>query len=314
MLRTVLTLSLGAVLAVGASFALGGCRESTGSSNTAVGLTATTPQVADFAREVGGGRVEVTQILAANADPHGYEPKPSDAESLIDADLVVSSGGDVDAWLDQLIESSGNGAKQLSLIEAVQTRTDDAGDVDPHWWQDPRNAIEAVEAIRAALQEVDPDGASTYDANAKAYVAALGRLDRGIAGCLERVPAAQRKLVTSHDALGYYADRYGVQVIGAAIPSLSTQAQASAGETADLVETIRRSGVSTVFAEAGTSRQLEETIAEEAGARVGGELWADTLGPSGSDGATYIEAEESNTADLVDGFTDGRRSCELDVG
>lgn len=298
---------------MGASFALGGCRDSAGGSDAAVRLTATTPQVADFAREVGADRVEVTQILAANADPHEYEPKPSDAESLIEADLVVRSGGDVDSWLDQIVESSGSGAKELSLIDSVQTRTGDAGDVDPHWWQDPRNAIEAVDAIRDALVEVDPDGALAYDASAKSYVAELGRLDRGIAGCVERVPADQRKLVTSHDALGYYADRYGIEVVGAAIPSLSTQAQASAGETADLIDTIRRTGVSTVFPEAGTSRQLEETIAEEAGARVGGELWADTLGPAGSDGATYIQAEASNTAELVDGFTDGRQSCELDV-
>jgi ABC-type Zn uptake system ZnuABC Zn-binding protein ZnuA len=202
----------------------------------------------------------------------------------------------------------------LSLIDSARTRTDDSGEVDPHWWQDPRNAIAAVEAIRDELIAIDPGGAAGYRRNAAAYVAELERLDRSIAGCMDEVPAGERLLVTSHDALGYYADRYGIDVIGATIPSLSTQAQPSAGETADLIDLIRSSGVSTIFPEAGVSEQLEEAIASGAGASVGGQLWADTLGPEGSDGATYVAAMESNTAKLVDGFTDGRRSCEIDVG
>ncbi len=272
-------------------------------------VTATTPQVADFVREVGGERAAVTQILSPSSDPHEYEPRPSDAESLVDADVVVSSGGEVDAWLDQLVDASGTDAAELPLIDEVETREED-GDVDPHWWQDPRNAELAVAAIAAELTAADPDGREEYAANADAYIAELRDLDRAIAACVDEVPAAQRKLVTSHDALGYYADRYGIEVIGAAIPSLSTQAQASAGETADLVETIRSTGVSAVFPEEGTSAELERTIAEEAGASVGDELWTDTLGPEGSDGATYVEAMRSNTAKLVDGFSDGQVDCE----
>lgn len=311
-MRTILSF-VSVALAACALLALGGCGDSTGGGG-AVELTATTTQAADFAREIGGSRVAVTQILPANADPHEYEPRPSDAEALAGADLVLRSGGDLDSWLDQLLDSSGSDAPVLTLIDSVPARTSGDGEEDPHWWQDPRNAIRAVEAIRDELTAVDPDGAATYERNARVYVAALGRLDRSIERCMDAVPARERKLVTSHDALGYYADRYGIDVIGATIPSLSTQAQPSAGETADLIDLIRRTGVSTIFPEAGVSEELEGAIADGSGATVGGQLWADTLGPEGSDGATYVEAEQSNTAKLVAGFTDGRRSCRIGVG
>lgn len=296
-----------AVLVLGA---LAGCRDSSADGDAAVRVTATTTQVADFVREVGGDRVAVTQILSPGSDPHEYEPRPSDAESLAAADLVVRSGGEVDEWLDQLVEASGTDAPELTLIDDVDTRVDEEGDVDPHWWQNPRNAELAVAAIGSQLAEIDPEGADGYERRTDAYLTRLRGLDRAIARCMGGIPADERKLVTSHDALGYYADRYGIEVIGAAIPSLSTQAQASAGETAALVETIRETGVSAVFPEEGTSAELERTIAEEAGASVGGELWTDALGPAGSDGATYVDAMRSNTSKLADGFTGGRDDCE----
>jgi len=290
--------------------AVAGCGDAVTGGTGGPAVVATTSQAADLARNVVGSHGEVTQILAANADPHEYEPQPSDAEALAGADLIVRSGGDVDAWLDQLIESSGSDAPVLTLSDHV--RLIDGGDgADPHWWQNPRNAILAVAAIADELGRIDPAHARGYDADGRRYRAALGRLDARIAACMRRVPAAERKLVTSHDALGYYARRYGIDVIGAAIPALTTQAQASAGETADLIDQIRAAGVGTVFPEAGVSPGLEQAIAEQAGARIGGELWADTLGPPGSTGATYIGSLESNTAALIGGFTDGRSTCRF---
>ena len=117
--------------------------------------------------------------------------------------------------------------------------------------------------------------------------------------------------MTSHDALGYYASRYGIEVIGAAIPSLSTQAQASAGATEELIERIRATGVTTVFPEAGVSPDLEAAIADGAGARIGGELWADTLGPEGSSGATYVDSIRSNARTLAEGMSAGRVTCDF---
>jgi zinc/manganese transport system substrate-binding protein len=318
-MRTILSFFIGSVLLSGA--VLAGCGGEAdppssgagGSGRQVVAITASTTQLGDFARQVGGEDAAVTQILSANSDPHDYEPTPSDAESIADADLVLRSGGDVDEWLDQVIDSSGSDAPVLTVIDSIDTRDLD-GEVDPHWWQNPENAVIAVRQIRDELDRIAPDDAGDVDANADAYIAELTDLDAAVEKCIDRVPPNRRKLVTSHDALGYYADRYGIDVIGAAIPALSTQAQASAGETADLIDLIRRTGVTTIFAEAGVSQQLEQTIAAEAGATVGGELYADTLGPEGSDGATYIEAIEANTAELVDGFTDGEQRCRIDLG
>ena len=137
----------------------------------------------------------------------------------------------------------------------------------------------------------------------------LERLDRAVAACIGKVPAAGRTLVTTHDALGYYARRYGIRVVGAVIPSRSTVAQPSAGETAELVETIRREHVKAIFAESSVNPKVEAAIARETGAKVGAALWADTLGPAGSDGATYIDSIASNTAALVEGLSGGEVTC-----
>ena len=285
-----------------------GCGSESG-SGSGVNVSASTAHLADLAANVGGERAEVRAILGPSADPHDYEPRPSDAEALLEADLILRSGGDLDLWLADLIEGSGAGAPVLDALAEIEGG-DPPSDTDPHWWQDPIAAIEVVEAIRDRLSAADPDGADEYAANAAAYVRRLRALDGGIAACMRRVPADQRRLITSHDSLGRYADRYGIEVVGAAIPALSTQAQPSAGETAELVELIRELDVRAVFPEAGVSAELEEAIAADAGAAVGGELWADVLGPAGSGAETYIDAMAANTAELVAGFTGGEQSCD----
>jgi ABC-type Zn uptake system ZnuABC Zn-binding protein ZnuA len=284
---------------------LAGCgEEDAGSRAAALDVVATTTQAADLVGNVGGDRAAVSGLLAANSDPHDYELRPHDVEAIADAGLVVRSGGEVDQWLEDAIDASGTDAPVLDLSAHVH-REDD----DPHWWQDPRNVLRAVPAIRDALTQADPAGTETYRANARAYEARVRRLDAAVMRCIETIPPARRKLVTSHDALGYYAHRYGLEVIGTVIPSLSTEAQPSAGDTAELIDTIRREGVKAVFAESSVSPKIEEAIAREAGARVGGELWADTLGPHGSSGDTYLHSLASNTRAIVAGL--GGRPCSL---
>jgi ABC-type Zn uptake system ZnuABC Zn-binding protein ZnuA len=285
---------------------LPGCRDRGGGGDAPVTAVATTTQVADLVRSVGGARVSVDGILRPNSDPHEYEPRPSDAEALTNADLVFRSGGDLDEWLDEIVDNAGGDARQVTLIDSVHRIGD-----DPHWWQDPRNAILAVGAIRDALVKADPAGRRGYDRRAAAYVAQLRALDAAIARCVDRVPPAKRKVVTTHDALGYFADRYGVKVIGAVIPSLSTQAQASARDVNELVDQIRSEGVEAIFPEAAVSQKLEGAISREAGARIGGKLYADTLGPEGSGAATYLEAMRHNADALVDGMSGGRVRCGL---
>lgn len=284
-----------------------GCGEDDAAGGDAAAqVVATTPLVADLARNVGEGRAEVRAMLAANADPHDYEPKPSDAAALADADLVLRSGGDLDEWLGELVDSVGTKGEVVSLSEG--------DDEDPHWWHDPAKAVAAVHAIRDALADADPDGSVAYARNAKRYEGKIRALDAAIQRCMGRVPVDERKLVTTHDALGHFAKRYGIEVIGSVIPSLSTAAQPSAGETAELIEQIKREGVRVVFSESSVSSKIEEAIAREAGAEVGDELWADGLGPEDSAGATYLQAMASNADAMARGFTDGAVACDGAAG
>jgi ABC-type Zn uptake system ZnuABC Zn-binding protein ZnuA len=293
--------------------ALGGCGSGAGDGDGADGrpvVVATTTQVGDLTRAVAGDRAAVRQILHPSSDPHDYEPRPSDVKAVTGAAVVVRSGGDLDAWLDGVLENAGSKAKAVVLIDGIDPRRD--GDqIDPHWWQNPRNAIVAVGEIRAALTAADPAGRAVYARNANGYLARLRALDRAVASCMAKVPAPQRRLVTDHDALGYYADRYGIEVIGTVIPSLSTQAQASAASVTRLVRTIRSAGVRTIFSERSVNPKLTRAIARDAGATVGAPLYADSLGAAGSAGATYVGSIEANTRALVAGFTAGRLSCRL---
>ena len=273
-------------------------------------VVATTTQVADLIRAVGGSRADVRQILTPNSDPHAYEPRPSDVRAVAGAKVVVRSGGDLDDWLAGVLRNAGSDARTVELIKAVHTRRGE-GAIDPHWWQDPRNAKIAVARIRNALAAADPSGRATYTANAAEYLSRLRRMDRAIAACMRRIPARKRRLVTDHDALGYYAHRYGIEVIGTVIPALSTQAQASAGAVARLVRTIRRTGVTTIFPESSASAKLEQAIARDARAHVGPPLYADSLGPSGSAGATYLGSLAANTRALATGFAGGHAHCTL---
>jgi len=319
-----------------------------GGPEAQVTAVATTTQLGDFVRQVGGDRVQVEQILQPNVDPHEYEPRPSDARALGEAEVVFQSGGDLDEFLSELIDSAGTDAPVVKAIDSVETiegeahgheeegeehaaeegehaeeegehaeeedkhaeeEGEHAEEEDPHWWQNPRNSIRVVAAIRDALIEADPDGRETYERNAAAYIDRLERLDRSIASCIERIPPEQRKLVTTHDAFGYYADRYGLEVIGALIPSLSSQAQASSGDVNALVKQIEEQDVKAIFPESAIDPELEEAVSRESGAVVGKALYADSLGPEGSDGETYVEAIASDTAKIVEGLSGGEESC-----
>lgn len=169
----------------------------------------------------------------------------------------------------------------------------------------------AVQRIRDGLIAADPPGRDAYATGADRYVQRLLTLDGAIAACMRRVPESDRKLVTDHDSLGAYADRYDIEVVGTVIPALSTQAQASAGEVARLVRAIRTAGVSTIFPESSIDQRLTRAIARDAGARVGAPLYADSLGPRGSPGASYLGSLRENTRALVDGFTGGSQECAL---
>jgi ABC-type Zn uptake system ZnuABC Zn-binding protein ZnuA len=280
------------VLALGVgALAPGGASSGTGR----LPVVATTAQVADLVRAVGGERVRLTQLLAANADPHEHELRPSDVEALARARVSVRSGGDVDRWAEDVA-----GPDPLALLDRVARRGD-----DPHWWQDPRNAVLAVTAIRDALTRADPAGRADYADGAASATRGLRALDAAIERCWSAVPPAGRVLVTSHDSYGYYAARYGLRVLGSAIPSLSSRGQPSAGATDELVRAIRRDHVRAVFAERALNARLERAIAEQAGARLGAPLYGDAPGPG------YPAALAADTQALVDGLAGRHVDCEL---
>jgi ABC-type Zn uptake system ZnuABC Zn-binding protein ZnuA len=303
-------LPTGALLLAAAGALASGCGGGAGAGSGELQVVATTTQVADLARSVARERAEVRSLLKPGSDPHGYEPRPSDVRALAEAKLVVRSGGEVDEWLTDVLEGAGGEARELDLIEELPGGE---GPRDPHWWQDPRSAMAAVAAIRDKLSEVDPDGRAAYGRNARAYVRKLRRLDRRVARCIDRVPAARRKFVTSHDALGPFAARYGLKVVGALIPSRSTQAQPSLRDTERLVEQIRAQGVAAIFPESALAPRLERAVSRQAGAKVGEPLWVDSLGPPGSSGATYLGAMAANARALVKGMSAGRSSCDPSV-
>ena len=291
---------------------LGACGSDAGSGDGRT-VVATTTQVGDLARAVAGDRAAVRQILRPNSDPHDYEPRPSDVQAVAGAAVVLRSGGELDDWLGEVLDNAGSQAKATTLIDAVRARGA-GGEVDPHWWQDPRNAIAAVQRIRDVLVAADPGGRGEYSANAARYVVRLRGLDAAIARCMRSIPRDRRRLVTDHDALGPYAERYDIEVVGTVIPGRTTQAQASAGEVVRLARTIRSTGVRTIFPQGSANAKLVRAVAREAGASVGPALYADTLGPAGSPGATYTGSLRFNTGALAAGFgapTGAGSACQL---
>lgn len=301
-----------AALAVVGVAGIAGCGSTSSADGDRLQVVATTPVVADFARQVGGDAVDVTQLLQPNSDPHAYEPRPSDVRETTGAQVVLESGFHLDHWIDEVVDQSGADPDVVDLSDGLPVKLagdEDESPNDPHWWHDPENAIAAVDEIATAFARADPDRKTTFEANAKAYTAKLRALETRVRDCVDAVPAAQRKLVTDHDALNYFARRYGIEVVGAVIPSQSTQAQSSAGEVARLVQKIRDEDVKAVFPESSVNAKLARTIARQTGAHVAGTLYADTLGPQGSSGATYLQAEDHNADAIVRGFTGGAQGC-----
>jgi ABC-type Zn uptake system ZnuABC Zn-binding protein ZnuA/ABC-type Mn2+/Zn2+ transport system permease subunit len=304
----------GALLALAlAAAACGG----SGTSGGRLRVVATTTQIGDWTRAVAGDAADVHQILKPNTDPHEYEPRPADVEATAGAALVFENGDRLDAWMSTVISNAGGSPEVVDLGATVPVRLageragPEASRYDPHWWHDPRNAEAAVRAIRDALAAADPQAAATFRTNAAAYLRRLRALDGGIAACFAAVPRAQRTLVSDHDAFGYFARRYGITVVGAVIPSQSSQAQPSAGDVAALVKLIRREHVRAIFPESSLSAKLAQQIGRETGARSDLELYGDTLGPSDSAGATYLAMERANADAMVRGFTGGARGCRL---
>jgi zinc/manganese transport system substrate-binding protein/manganese/iron transport system substrate-binding protein len=266
-------------------------------------VVTSTSILADLARQIGGDRVEVRSILPPNADPHDFEPSPEDVIAIEDADVVLLHGLQLDTWADPLIEAAQTDAPVVTATAGIPTiGSDDSefSDGDPHVWFDPQRVKLMVANIRDALASVDEEGATGYRARLDAYEQSLDQLDREIADRITSIPPDRRVLVTNHDALEYFADRYGLEIVGTVIPGLDSRAEPSAKEIAALIERIEEAGVNVIFAENTVSPALAESLASDAGIKVAPELYTDSLGDAGSGAETYIGLMQTDTDIIVE--------------
>jgi zinc/manganese transport system substrate-binding protein/manganese/iron transport system substrate-binding protein len=273
-----------------------------------IDVIATTTQVADWARHVGGRDVHVTELLEPLVDPHEFEPGPDQANAVSKAKLVVASGAGLDKWIESVASSvGGKDVVELApLGRLLPSKSSSEGKYDPHYWNDPTNVVAAVKTLEHALANVDPGHSDDYAANARAYRAQVRALDARLMNEFGTVPADRRKMVTDHDAFAYLAHRYDLTIVGTAIPSTSTAAEPSARDTAALIDTIRRDHVHVIFSEASVDPKLVRQIAAATGARVDDSLYGDTLGPAGSDSATYLGMMRHNARHLLASFRSER--------
>jgi ABC-type Zn uptake system ZnuABC Zn-binding protein ZnuA len=274
-----------------------------GATGGGLRVVATTTQLADIAGNVGGDRIQVTSLLKPGVDAHDYDPSPADIDAIARADLVLQNGVGLEEWLDDTIRSAGFSGQVVDASQGVRLRQVD-GEADPHIWQNPSNVEVMAANVQRGLARAEPAGAAAFTANLDAYDKELRSLDAEVARQIDSL--ANKKLVTNHDAIGYYIDRYGLELVGSVIPSFDTSAELSGKDVRDLVAKIKETKVKAVFAEATLPPKAAETIAAEAGVKVvAGEdaLYGDALGPPGSDGDTYLKMIRHNTATIVGGLS-----------
>ena len=270
-----------------------------------VRLVATFSILADFARNVGGDKVEVSELVGPDSDAHVYAPSPADAKRLAEARLVLVNGLGFEGWLDRLVKASGTkaavavttaGIKPRRMQEAGDGHGHSHGRSDPHAWQSVANAKVYVANIRDALVKADPAGQAAYEANAAAYASKLDALEAEVKATIAAIPAERRKIITTHDAFGYFAAAYGVSFI--APQGVSTEAEVAARDLAKIIRQVKAQKIPAVFMENVTDPRLMKRIAEETGAKIGGRLYSDALSAKDGPAASYIEMMRHNLKEL----------------
>ena len=264
-------------------------------------IVVTTSHLEDIVAQVAGPEWQVSCIVPRGADPHVFEPSAKSLRAVTKARLLFCVGAGLEGWVEQLVKNSERPnlkvvelARGLSLEKRVSP---DGGEswIDPHVWMSPKLVSDSVETIAQALVEIDPSSSSVYKKNAEAYRKELDELDAECRESFAKVPVERRRLVTSHDALGYLADRYDLEVVATVIPHVSTEAaETSAQEFQKLAELIRTTGVKAIFADQSENHKLVEQLARDSGVEVVPDLLLDSLGPRGSATETYIGTYRHN--------------------
>jgi len=254
----------------------------------------------DMVKQVGGDRIDVITLVGPDGDAHVYEPTPADAKNLATAQILFTNGLGFEGWMDRLEKSSGFRGKVMVASTGVKPRTmveDEKTVTDPHAWQSLANGKLYVANIRDGLIAVDPEGKSVYEANAAKYLDALAKEEADVRAALAALPQERRKIITSHDAFGYFGAAYGLEIV--APEAVSTESEASAKDVAKIIRQIKAERIPAVFMENITDHRLLDQIASETGAKIGGELYTDALSPPDGPAPTYLDMFRHNVGALT---------------
>ena len=267
-------------------------------------VLATFSILGDLIKNVGGDRVEVTTLVGPDSDSHVYSPAPADAKKVAAAKVVVMNGLGFEGWMARLVRASGTKASPVAATKGIKPRRQPShghshghDNTDPHAWQSVANAKIYVSNIRAALIAADPAGKASYEANAAAYLQKLDALEKEVREAVAAIPKDRRRVITSHDAFGYFQAAYGIDFI--APQGVSTESEASARDVGRIITQIKRQKIPAVFLENVTDPRLVQRIAAESGARVGGRLYSDALTDAKGVAPTYIDLIRHNVRQLA---------------
>ena len=280
-----------------------GSAQAQGQAQDRLSVVATFSILGDFARNVGGDRVAVTTLVGPDSDSHVYTPSPADAKTIAAARLVIVNGLGLEGWLPRLVKSSGGKAATVIATKGIVPRrivdghSHDPSEADPHAWQSVPNAKIYVANIRDALIAADPAGADTYRANAAAYLAKLDTLEAEVRAAVAQISPERRRVISTHDAFGYFAAAYGIDFI--APQGASTDSEPSARDIAAIITRIKREKIPAVFLENISDPRLIRRIAAETGAAIGGTLYSDSLSAEKGPVPTYIDMVRHNIKALT---------------
>jgi zinc/manganese transport system substrate-binding protein len=270
------------------------------SAQERIGVVATFSILADLVKNVGGERVDVTPLVGPDADAHVYSPSPADSRRIAAAKIVFANGLGYEGWMDRLVKAAGRNVNLVVVTRGIAARrggdSHGHGGSDPHAWQSVANAKIYVTNIRDALSKVDPAGRDAYDKSAAEYLAKLDALERELKAAIGAIPADRRRIITTHDAFGYFGAAYGVEVI--APQGVATEAEPSARDVARIIGQIRRQKIPAVFLENITDDRQLRRIAEESGAKIGGRLYSDALSAPSGPAGSYVDMMRSNLRQL----------------
>ncbi|MCK6566622.1 MAG: metal ABC transporter substrate-binding protein [Anaerolineales bacterium] len=267
--------------------------------------------LADMAQNVAGERATVESLIPIGVDPHAYQAAPADVAKVAESDVLILNGLEYEHFIEPLLENAGGDRLVIEAAAGLTPRQmgEPAGETesgaghdheagDPHMWLDPNLVIRYVENIRDGLSRADPEGAEVYQSNAGAYIAQLKELDAFIKAQVETIPAERRLLMTNHESLGYFAERYGFTVVGAILPGFSSEAGASAREVASVIEAVRDFGAPAIFLGEVENAELANQIAAETGVKVVDTLYLESL-TDGGPAPTYIDMMKHNVTEIV---------------